>query len=233
MIERLFHLGFAHMLILGYCFTPYQRLWLYNGAPLVAFYDTLGIRDILDLNPRRPHGGTQWQHTEECMCRLRNIAMRDYHESVTTGQTVTQPDGQTDAGQSDPYVPLCFACDTSTEFSCQSKTLTASKHLVSSLVDHLSLNFRRQGCTRTLISMFVQISYVVLYMFTRPRLRLHYYSFHCQSPSKKNLVKYFLDRVYCFHHQSYLSNLYKKRCKIHTNLVNMLIFRVWPLNYFR
>ena len=23
---------------------PYQRLWLYNGAPLVAFYDTLGIR---------------------------------------------------------------------------------------------------------------------------------------------------------------------------------------------
>ena len=29
---------------LGYCFTPYQRLLLYNGAPLVAFYDTLGIR---------------------------------------------------------------------------------------------------------------------------------------------------------------------------------------------
>ena len=29
---------------LGYCFTPYQRLWLYNGAPVVAFYDTLGIR---------------------------------------------------------------------------------------------------------------------------------------------------------------------------------------------
>ena len=29
---------------LGYCFTPYRRPWLYNGAPLVAFYDTLGIR---------------------------------------------------------------------------------------------------------------------------------------------------------------------------------------------
>ena len=29
---------------LGYCFSPYQRLWLYNGVPLVAFYDTLGIR---------------------------------------------------------------------------------------------------------------------------------------------------------------------------------------------
>ena len=32
----------------------------------------------------------------------------DYQESVTTRQT----DGQTDAGQSDPYVPLGFAGDT-------------------------------------------------------------------------------------------------------------------------
>ena len=50
------------------------------------------------------------------MCRLRNIAMRDYQENVTTGQTDTQTDGrtdgQTDAGQSDPYLPLCFAGDT-------------------------------------------------------------------------------------------------------------------------
>ena len=44
------------------------------------------------------------------MCRLRNIAMRNYKESGTTGQTHGQTDGQTDAGQSDPYVPLCFAC---------------------------------------------------------------------------------------------------------------------------
>ena len=29
------------------------------------------------------------------MCRLRNIAMRDYQESVTTGQTYTQTDRQT------------------------------------------------------------------------------------------------------------------------------------------
>ena len=43
------------------------------------------------------------------MCRLRNIAMRDYQESVTTRQT---------DGQSDPYVPLCFAGDTiNTDFS--------------------------------------------------------------------------------------------------------------------
>ena len=39
------------------------------------------------------------------MCRLRNIAMPDYRID-------TQTDGQTDAGQSDPYVPLCFAGDT-------------------------------------------------------------------------------------------------------------------------
>ena len=43
---------------LGYCFTPYQRLWLYNGTPLVAFYDTLGIRRSYSrLKPRRTHGG--------------------------------------------------------------------------------------------------------------------------------------------------------------------------------
>ena len=34
--------------------------------------------------------------------------MCDYQESVTTGQT----HGHTDAGQSDPYVPLCFTGDT-------------------------------------------------------------------------------------------------------------------------
>ena len=46
------------------------------------------------------------------MCRLRNIAMRDYQESVTTVQTQRRTDRQTDAGQSDPYVPVCFAGDT-------------------------------------------------------------------------------------------------------------------------
>ena len=54
------------------------------------------------------------------MCRLRNIAMRDYQKSVTTGQT----DGQTDAGQSDPYVPLCFAGDTKSMIIIWSQTLT-------------------------------------------------------------------------------------------------------------
>ena len=37
------------------------------------------------------------------MCRLQNIAMRDYQESVTTGQTDRQMEGQTDPRQSDPY----------------------------------------------------------------------------------------------------------------------------------
>ena len=45
------------------------------------------------------------------MCRLRNIAMRDYQESVTTEQTYEHTDRQTDARQSDPYVPLCLAGD--------------------------------------------------------------------------------------------------------------------------
>ena len=58
------------------------------------------------------------------MCRLRNIAMRDYLKSVTTGQTDTgtdrRTDRQTDAGQSDPYVPLCFAGDTKIGDICES-----------------------------------------------------------------------------------------------------------------
>ena len=49
------------------------------------------------------------------MCHLRNMAIRDYQESVTTGQTDRHTDGQTDARQSDSYVPLCFAGDTKIE----------------------------------------------------------------------------------------------------------------------
>ena len=42
------------------------------------------------------------------MCRLRSKSMREYQESVTSGQT----DRYTDTRQSDPYVTLCFAGDT-------------------------------------------------------------------------------------------------------------------------
>ena len=41
---------------------------------------------------------------------LQILAMCDYQERVTDRQT----NGQTDDGQSDPYVPLCFAGDTKT-----------------------------------------------------------------------------------------------------------------------
>ena len=41
------------------------------------------------------------------MCRLRNIAMRDYEESVTTGQTRTRTDGQTDRQTLDKVIPMC------------------------------------------------------------------------------------------------------------------------------
>ena len=59
---------------LGYCFTPYQRLWLYNGAPLVAFYDTLGYGGrIIDLNPRRPHGDISYlKQIEICYASVSN-----------------------------------------------------------------------------------------------------------------------------------------------------------------
>ena len=45
------------------------------------------------------------------MCRLRNIAL----ESVTE-KCGRQTDRQTDNGQSDPYVSLCFAGDTKSKF---------------------------------------------------------------------------------------------------------------------
>ena len=41
------------------------------------------------------------------MCCLRNIAMCDYQESVTTGQTHRQTDGQTDRQTLDKVIPMC------------------------------------------------------------------------------------------------------------------------------
>ena len=43
------------------------------------------------------------EHSEECMCRLQNIALRDYQESVTTRQT----DGRTDRQTPDKVIPMC------------------------------------------------------------------------------------------------------------------------------
>ena len=55
------------------------------------------------------------------MCRLWNIALRDYQESVTTGQT--------DAGQSDPYVPLCFAGDTKIAHTFEKNSVITGKQM--------------------------------------------------------------------------------------------------------
>ena len=48
-----------------------------------------------------------WQYSEECMCRLRNIAMRDYQESVTTGQTHRQTP--------DRMIPMCCHASQATQ----------------------------------------------------------------------------------------------------------------------
>ena len=48
---------------------------------------------------------------------------------MTTGQTHRQTDGRTDAGQSDPYVPLCFADATKRERLDMYAFLICSMHI--------------------------------------------------------------------------------------------------------
>ena len=68
------------------------------------------------------------------MSRLRNIAMQDYQESVTTGQT--------DAGQSDPSVPLCFASDTNDLTKTSILTInTKSSHFYSQFMSSCTIEF--------------------------------------------------------------------------------------------
>ena len=62
------------------------------------------------------------------MCRLRNIAMRDYQKSVTTGQTVgRQTDGRTDRRTDrqtpDKVIPLCRYASQATQKTPLSRTL--------------------------------------------------------------------------------------------------------------
>ena len=80
-------------------------LWLITA---VAF----SIYKYINIAFKKLYEKIIWNHNmvalrEWSRC-LRNIAMRDYQESKTTRQTRTQTDGWTDAGQSDPYVTLCF-----------------------------------------------------------------------------------------------------------------------------
>ena len=57
----------------------------------------------LSLRLRCTKNKTQLQHSEECMCCLWNIPLRDYQESVTTGQTDTHKKRQTP----DKVIPMC------------------------------------------------------------------------------------------------------------------------------
>ena len=63
----------------------------------------------------RTNRRTERQTTDKVipMCRLRHVSPAKHsYGSVTDGQTDRQTDRQTDDGQSDPYVSLCFAGDT-------------------------------------------------------------------------------------------------------------------------
>ena len=56
---------------------PYQRLWLYYGTPLVAFYDTLGIRRMYSrLIPpasSQEGGGLKVLPQEIHMCNMKAL----------------------------------------------------------------------------------------------------------------------------------------------------------------
>ena len=73
------------------------------------------------------------------MCSLRNIhvhvAMRDYQESVSNGQTDRHRDRQTDARQSDPYVPLSFLGDTTIVIQDFIKVSSHKSHTSGSLLE--------------------------------------------------------------------------------------------------
>ena len=56
------------------------------------------------------------------MCRLRNIAMCDYQESVTTGQT----DGRTDRQTPDKVIPMCHYALQATQKEIRTSNLVHS-----------------------------------------------------------------------------------------------------------
>ena len=56
----------------SYCFTPYQQLWLYNGAPLVAFYDTLGIRRT--YSRLKPPASSRGEKCLRCVAKMHEVA---------------------------------------------------------------------------------------------------------------------------------------------------------------
>ena len=67
--------------------------------------DSEGFTFSLNLAGFCANWKPECQYSKECMCHLGNIAC-DYQEIVTTGQTNGRTDRKTDAGQSNPYLPL-------------------------------------------------------------------------------------------------------------------------------
>ena len=57
----------------------------------------------------------KWQNSEECMCRLRNIAVRYYKESVTTGQTGRRTYRRIDRQTPDKVIPMCHYASQATQ----------------------------------------------------------------------------------------------------------------------
>ena len=58
------------------------------------------------------------------MCRLPNIAMRDYQESVTTRQTDGRTDGRTDRQTPDKVIPMYRFASQATQQETSTKIYT-------------------------------------------------------------------------------------------------------------
>ena len=102
------------------CTSFYSYIGQWNSLHIVHYVaDNTPISNFRALHELDLLIQKQWQHSMECMCRLRNIALESVTEKCdrqtdrqTDGRTDGQTDGRTNDGQSDPYVSLCFAGDT-------------------------------------------------------------------------------------------------------------------------
>ena len=72
------------------------------------------------------------------MCRLRNIAMRDYQESVTTGQTDTGTDRQ----RPHKVIPMCRYASQALQ-----KIVTAFQEMHVSPVKHIAMHDYQESVT--------------------------------------------------------------------------------------
>ena len=61
------------------------------------------------------------------MCRLQNIALCDYQESVTTGQTHRGTDRQMDRQRLDQGIPMCRLPQINSNFTMPWRTTSAEK----------------------------------------------------------------------------------------------------------